>query len=338
MIVHPFTAATPVVADALGSPLGLADAVRLQQEFLRWWHPALECLVATQKLFRRFDDDDLTALYLAAWRFALEQLDTQHKPATEDRILAFITQLDAARFEGANVARYAEVTGIPRETARRKLDKASAMGLLDRVDDARYRLRAFSADILPMFENCLGLARALLACLGRTPAHEGADLPAPAWIALMHAYIVLVLGFWSARRRMTRVSSAISVQSVIELLTVLKSYRRLAIEGATSKVDLATFLSAAPKIRKSPYFVSQIAFVSGLPLNQVRRMCRYLETQGKLEFLGPDAIRPLPLVENVPADLQQAFFSEEVRLGGLRFVGVAMRCLLAPRPEVVGHA
>lgn len=67
-------------------------------------------------------------------------------------------------------------------------------------------------------------------------------------------------------------------------------------------------------------------------------MCRYLENQGRLEFLGPDAIRPLPQVENVPADLQQAFFSEEVRTSGLRFLAVAMNCLLSSRPEAAGHA
>lgn len=317
--------------------IGPADLLRMREKFLHWWHSSLECLVATQKLFRRFDDDDLTALYLAAWHFALDEMAIRQKPSATDRIIGFMTQLDASRFEGETVTRFAEVTGIPRETVRRKLDKAASLMLLERLGDSRFRLRAFSTDILPMFDHCLGLARTLLGCVNRKPT-RGSDLSAPDWLSLMRAYCALLLGFWSTRRKMTRVSSAVSVQSAIELVTILKSYRQLAIDGNPSNVDLQTFLANAPTIRKSPYFIAQLAFISGLPLAQVRHMCRYLETQGKLEFLGPDAIRPLPLVEEMPTNLQQAFFSQDVQISGVRFVGVAMACLMTSDSVGVGHA
>mgnify|MGYP006280469319 CR=1 FL=1 len=313
---------------------GGPEEARFQERFLPWWHTSLECLVAAQKLFRRFDDDDLTCIYLTAWRFALEQIESRQPPPPGSRIVEFLANFDSKEIAGENLAHFAEVTGVPRETVRRKLEMAISLALVERVEAAGFRLRTLSTDILPMFENCLGLSRVLLGCLGRGEIGDGADLSATAWISMMRAYLDLLLSFWAVRRRSTRVSSAISVQSVVELLTVLKSYRRLAADGTLLRTDLATFLSVTPKVRQTPYFVSQIASMSGLNVARVRRMCRNLEAQGRLEFIGHDEVRPLPQLTQVSADFQEAYFSEEMLLAGRRFVSVALGCFATA--ELVG--
>lgn len=333
---NPASTSLPGVLDQ-GHITGPAVALRMRARFLHWWHTTLECLVSTQKVFRRFKDDDITILYLAAWYFALEELSELQKPTADDRIVEFMTRLDASQLKGATLTQFADVTGIPRETVRRKLGKATSLLILDRLEDARFRLCAFSTDILPIFDHCLGLGRSVLGCLSTIPVRSY-NPTAPDWLSLMRAYLALLLSSWSDRRKLTRVSSAVSVQSAIELVTVLNSYRHLAIAGELSRIDLETFLANAPTIRQSPYFIAHLASISGLPVRQVRNMCRYLEAQHKLEFLGADAIRPLPVVNEMSIDLQQAYFSESSRANGIRFVGVALACLLNSTSVDDSHA
>ena len=96
------------------------DRAAIRADFLRWWHRTQECLIATLNLYRRFEDDDITALYIATWWGALEEVRDWGEVEDEKSINAAMRRLDVARLSGMTLVQLSELTGIPRETARRK--------------------------------------------------------------------------------------------------------------------------------------------------------------------------------------------------------------------------
>lgn len=306
-----------------------SDLARLRASFLSWWHCSQECLVATLNLFRRFDDDDIAAVYIATWLSALEEIQDGALATGAHSIVSLMSELDPARFSGISLARLCDITGIPRETARRKLDKAADLLLIERVGEARFRLRALSADIMPLFENCIALADGALHCLDQPRTRAASDLTAEAWVILMRDFFSVMLTFWSVRRSITRGPSVVSVQIAIELLTTLKIYRRIAATGRSSPISLLDAMTIAPDCRKTPYYVVQIAAISHLPIAHVRRMCRNLAAHDRLEIIGPDIVRPKIPLQAFAGQFPDGVFSIQLRAAGLHFIETARSLLKA---------
>ena len=317
-----------------GAPWQDIDRARLRETFLHWWHASQECLVAALNLYRRFDDDDISALYIATWLSALEEIQDGALAAGEGSIVGLMARLEPTHFSGIGMARLCDITGIPRETARRKLDKAVDLMLIECIGKARFRLRALSTDIMPLFENCIALADTTLGCLDKPRTRQVSDLTAESWVALMHEFFSVMLAFWSVRRSVTRGASVVSVQVAIELLTTLKIYRKVATTGASPRISLQDALAIAPHCHKTRYYLVQIAEISHLPMVRVRRMCRNLAAHGRLEFIGTDVVRPRTSEKIFTGQLPDGVFSLGLRDAGLRFIKTAsatLRTVSTPR-------
>lgn len=304
-----------------------SDLAALRTSFLSWWHCSQECLMATLNLFRRFDDDDITAVYIATWLSALEEIHDGALATGANSIVGMMSELDPARFSGISLARLCDNTGIPRETARRKLDKAADLLLVERVGEARFRLRALSTDIMPLFENCIALADGTLHCLDQPRTRAASDLNAEAWVILMRDFFSVMLTYWLVRRSITRGPSLVSVQIAIELLTTLKIYRRIAATGRSSRISLLDAISIVPECHKTPYYVVQIASISHLPTAHVRRMCRNLAAHDRLEIIGPDIVRVKTPPQVFAGQLPDGVFSIQLRDAGFHFIKAARSLL-----------
>lgn len=304
-----------------------AEATLLREQFLPWAHCSLECVLSALTHFRRFDDDDITALYLCLWIQALES--QERIPASVAYSVSnFMSVLSNPMSAGASLAQLSEATGIPRETVRRKLEEAVKFRIVERCARNGFRLSFLSADIVPLFADCLALANQLLQALGRPPPDREATLSLASWITLMRSYLSVILGAWAERRSITRGAAAVSVQISIELMTTLKIYRRLAATGRLSRVDLAVVLGLVPECWATPYFLVQIAAIARLDLGRVRRMCRNLALQKKVRFSGTDAIHPIAPVGSAAGGMPM--LSGGQRDAGFRFIAVAKDILGTP--------
>jgi hypothetical protein len=313
-----------------GGERNAAGTEGLREGFLNWWHTALECLFANLKFFRRFDDDDITALYLATWLGAFEDLVRRDEAPAGKSIDGFLSGIDGSRLSGLNVSELAGLTCLPRETARRKLFKASKLRIIERHGESGFRLFNPSSDIGSLFGQCTALASVSLNTLNRTRVREGADLEVGEWIALMQQYLSWTLAFWSERRSITRGSSAVSVLLAMEILTILKIYRRLAETGQLPRGNLPRALEMAPASLATPYFIAQIAALSRLDVAKVRRMCRKLADREVVKFVGNDAIKPLKSYSVFPGRRSNGAFSERLLGAGFHFVEAATTLLVTP--------
>ena len=304
-----------------------ADAALLREQFLHCAHCSLECVLSTLKHFRRFDDDDITALYLCLWIHTLESQD-RVPGSVEYSVSNFMSVLSNSMSVGVSIAQLSEATGIPRETVRRKLEEATEFRIVERCGRTGFRLSFLSADILPLFADCLALAHQLLHALGRRLADRQSSLSLASWIALMQSYLSVILGAWAERRSVTRGAAAVSVQISIELMTTLKIYRRLAATGRLSRLDLAAVLGLVPECWATPYFIVQIAAIARLDVGRVRRMCRNLASQKKVRFSGGDAIHPIAPVGSAAGEIP--ILSTALRDAGVRFIEVAKDILGTP--------
>jgi hypothetical protein len=297
-----------------------------RSNFLDWWHCSLEGLVFTQRLFRRLQDDDLAALYLAAWLFALDQADRKGIGTADLWSNASIMAGDTTWLTAVPVSEFADITGIPRETARRKLRDASKLLLVTPAGKDGFLLKSFSAEVQPLQEPCLGLARTLLASMAGNASEPPLRLEGGSEARLLRPYLDYILSLWVSRRQVTRISSAVSVQSAMELITTLKVIRRLSLKGICRQIDVATFLREVPAVRTTPYFISQVALICGLPVGQTRRMFRSLEAHGRVAFIDTDSVRPHPVAPSIEPSLWQTYFSEKSRQAGFRFLVATMAC------------
>lgn len=308
------------------------DYANLHANFLHWWHCSKECLLAGLKMYRRFDDDDITALYWALWFDALNDILADFEVPANGSLTGFMADFETSRLSGTTVSRLSQRTDIPRETARRKLERAAELRIIDQLDNGRFRLSALSADIIPLFDYCLALSDTLLGALRQPRTRQSDGLPLASWFSLMRAFLDVLLNIWSLRRGQTRGSSAVSVQLAIEILTILKIYRKLSSRGIPTQLDPGTALSLAPECRASPYYVAQLAGIASLDLLQVRRMCRNLVAQGRMKVLSADIVIPRVPADITAGQLAAGLFSESLREAGFRFIE-ASRTILAP-PQI----
>ena len=332
------TGVFPVDVAALASA---DDYANLHANFLHWWHCSKECLLAGLKMYRRFDDDDITALYWALWFEALSEILANFEVPAEGSLTGFMASFEMSRLSGATVSKLSRLTNIPRETARRKLEQAAELRAIEHLDSGRFRLFALSADITPLFDNCIALSDTLLGAIKQPRTQQPDELPLPPWLFLMRAFFDVMLSIWSLRRGQTRGSSAVSVQVAIEILTVLKIYRRLSSRGTPTKLDPGTALSLAPECRASPYYVAQIAGIANLDALQVRRMCRNLAAQGRMKILSTDIVIPWSPADMSAGQLPAGLFSEGIREAGFRFIEASRTILVTPqvlRKPMSSHA
>lgn len=332
------TGVFPVDVAALASA---DDYANLHANFLHWWHCSKECLLAGLKMYRRFDDDDITALYWALWFEALSEILANFEVPAEGSLTGFMASFEMSRLSGATVSKLSRLTNIPRETARRKLEQAAELRAIEHLDSGRFRLFALSADITPLFDNCIALSDTLLGAIKQPRTQKPDDLPLASWFSLMRAFLEVMLSIWALRRGQTRGASAVSVQVTIEILTVLNIYRRLSSRGTPSQLDPRTALSLAPECRASPYYVAQIAGIANLDILQVRRMCRNLVAQGRMKALSSDVVVPWSPADIAAGQLPAGLFSESLREAGLRFVEASRTHLVTPstlRKTVRAHA
>lgn len=118
----------------------------MQRLFYRWSGQFSSVLIRTRA---RFDGDlDQYVLYLTFLLSALA--DSLNGESGAPR-----------RSRGLNALSLSEITGIPRESARRKLLLLAANGYLNRDDDGlftladRYGLESFFADLQPLFADAV---------------------------------------------------------------------------------------------------------------------------------------------------------------------------------------
>ena len=310
--------------------LSADDYANLDASFLHWWQCSKEGLLAGLKLYRRFGDDDITALYWALWFEALNVVLSDFEVPAGGSLTGFMTGFETSQLAGATVSQLSRLTHVPRETARRKLERAAELRIIEALGSGRFRLFALSADIAPLFENCIALSDTLLSAIKQPRTRKLDDVPLVSWLSLMRAFLEIMLSIWALRRGQTRGSSAVSVQVTIEILTVLNIYRRLTSRGTPSQLDLRTALSLAPECRASPYYVAQLAGIANLDILQVRRMCRNLVAQGRMKALSSDAVVPCSPADIAAGQLPAGLFSAGLREAGLRFIEASRSHLVTP--------
>lgn len=156
--------------DDITTPAAEAAFIRAYHARFAAYHHAWSVFFVTHMgdLRRQFGDLD-EALLLAA--IGLGPVGDKRRAAERRRDSAGLV-FAAAPHGGAptNAKRLAEMTGIPRETVRRKLERFHARGWIERTERGEWRIAVDPAGSAPLVADMRASHEAFLACLARLMA------------------------------------------------------------------------------------------------------------------------------------------------------------------------
>ena len=132
----------------IGKDLGLKSdskvvEVEIRSQFSFYWYHYLSCQLEWLQWWQlKFKDNDLLLIALQATIPTLHFIDKKIKPTNIEDIFKIIGQVNKDKCSQCSISAtsVSEVTGIPRATAIRKLDKLVNLGFLVREKNKRYSI------------------------------------------------------------------------------------------------------------------------------------------------------------------------------------------------------
>jgi hypothetical protein len=249
-----------------------------------WWLPFLEGVLWIGRELRGLGSQDHASLYMAANLFMLEALSAKRSLPTN---LAKEQPLDAVEEHAPHalsfwsLATYAEATGIPRQTASRKLENLVKSGQFV-FDGKGYRPQRASLAPFPQSIPVFGLARWLLHADG----HDATAFRSPElvkeWGALVRHYISAYLALVKPRRSLSGSISDVSVQLAIGALHAAEVRRYCDLNGPRSQPDFENYRALSPHVIDAPHSLRKIAQLCGISVDKCRNECRRLATIQKV--------------------------------------------------------
>jgi len=132
----------------IGKDLGLKSdskvvEVEIRSQFSFYWYHYLSCQLEWLQWWQlKFKDNDLLLIALQATIPTLHFIDKKIKPTNIEDVFKIIGQVNKDECSNCSISAtsVSEVTGIPRATAIRKLDKLVNLGFLVREKNKRYSI------------------------------------------------------------------------------------------------------------------------------------------------------------------------------------------------------
>lgn len=272
-----------------------SDAADAASTFLKWAWPFMEGCLWVNRRFRTVGDQDEALLFLTAWHFLMADIANSQEllgSVGNLPVRAGLARLSPERFRPSSIASFIEETGIPRETARRKLAALVGRGVFVTNNDGTYQLATLDEAIIDVIVPAFGLARWMAAINGWPPAALGQPVSVRSHGGLIRHYLAAYLAMVKARRIHTGRVSHVPVQMAIMLLQTMKVERKLKLEGPAPAADFQAYVALSLPLQDEPYYVRQIARLCDLPLDAVRTSCRQLdEDNGLVTRDGSEALR-----------------------------------------------
>ena len=321
-------------------PVPPAAAPDLASTILLWARPFMEGCVWTNRRYRAIGDQDEMLLYLAAWHFLMNDIAASRDlmdtigglPATQG-----LATLSPDRFRASSLASLVEETGIPRQTARRKVAALVARGTFIAHDDSTFRLARMSDEIFDLSVPAFGLARWMLTFHGWPVEALGEPKSLRSFNGLIRSYLSAYLMLAKQRRIHTGGISQVPIQFGLMLMHVLKVEQALSLEGPPRRWDVLSFAAVALRLMGEPYALRDLARTIDLPLSVVRSNCRRLaDVNGLVTLLDAETLKVGGPGFGGPVPDNRRFYSLEIeqRLSHFtaRVLARARRLASSPRP------
>lgn len=255
------------------------ESLDLNATLLLWARPFLEGALWVTRRFGTVGDQDEALLYLAAWQFLMADFAAHPERAAGfgslpmEEALAFVRPEE---FPAAPAMSLVEETGIPRETARRKLAAMARRGLVVARRDGTFQVARATPDILDLALPASGLARWMLSIHGWPPDCLGEPRSLRSFGALARHYLATYLAFLKPRRIHTGTLSHVPVHIALMLVHLGRIESRIALEGPPARWDFAAYIRGSRQAFAEPILLKQVARMCGLSLAEARTTCRRL--------------------------------------------------------------
>ena len=178
-------------------------AADVASTFLKWAWPFMEGCLWVNKRFRTVGDQDEALLYLTAWHFLMADIANSQEllgSVGNLPVRTGLSQLSPERFRPSSIASFIEETGIPRETARRKLAALVGRGIFTGNNEGAYQLATLDEAIIDVIVPAFGLAR-WMAGIYDWPANAlGHPVSLRSHGGLIRHYLAAYLAMVKARR------------------------------------------------------------------------------------------------------------------------------------------
>ena len=318
-----------VLLQPINKEIQLDPTPLLSRNFFWWRYATLIFLNDSLKLFRHLGDDDLIALSLCAIKGGL--LDIGNSGAKHTSGDTSYADIDVSKLSVIALKEYAGITGIPNETARRKVLSDLPQVPIKGIGSASMRLERFPAEVDYLERFAFALARAILDCLDIPASNVRAECDFVGRALLVERFIELLLSQIRVRRVQTREIPGVSVQCAISLGVAQQVFNLSVRRGQPRAIDLPQYLRAFVEVSElnRPVYLSLLEDCTGLDRAQVFATCKRLRDAGVLRKVERDRIFRASPAGLSSAELKQQVLPEDVWRSTINFVNIAGRVLVS---------
>ena len=125
----------------------------INEIFVLWVRPFLETCLFVNNHYRSLGEQDEALLLAAAWKFFSDDIASNRNLLTSigtHPAESALAKISPEHFRGITLATFIETTGIPRNTASRRLDDLVKQGRLNISGDGTYRLANTPLELLDL--------------------------------------------------------------------------------------------------------------------------------------------------------------------------------------------
>jgi predicted transcriptional regulator len=265
----------------------------INEIFVLWVRPFLETCLFVNNHYRSLGEQDEALLLAAAWKFFSDDIASNRNLLTSigtHPAESALAKISPEHFRGITLATFIETTGIPRNTASRRLDGLVKQGRLQVSGDSTYRLASTPLEMLDLAKPTYIFARWMLVFCGLPPSVLGEPGSLLSFGSLVRHYLAAYVELLKGRRVNTGNTAHIGVQLSIMLLHSVAVDRQLTLEGPSAGWGFRRYQLIAVDIKDQPYFIRELAALTDLPVQVVRRSCRQLEELGFVAVKDNEAI------------------------------------------------
>ena len=257
----------------------------INEIFVLWVRPFLETCLFVNNHYRSLGEQDEALLLAAAWKFFSDDIASNRNLLTSiatHPAESALAKISPEHFRGITLATFIETTGIPRNTASRRLDDLVKQGRLQVSGDSTYRLASTPLEILDLAKPTYIFAQWMLVFCGLTPSALGEPKSLLSFGSLVRHLLAAYVALLKGRRVTTGNTPHMGVQLALMLLHSVAVGRRVTLEGPSEGWGFRRYQLIALDIQTQPYFVREIAALSDLSVPVVRKSCRQLAELGLL--------------------------------------------------------
>ena len=265
----------------------------INEIFVLWVRPFLETCLFVNNHYRSLGEQDEALLLAAAWKFFSDDIASNRNLLTSigtHPAEAALPKIGPEHFRGITLATFIETTGIPRNTASRRLDDLVKQGRLQVSGDGTYRLASTPLEILDLAKPTYIFAQWMLVFYGLPPSALGEPKSLLSFGSLVRHLLAAYVALLKGRRVTTGNTAHIGVQLCLMLLHSLAVSRQLILEGPSAGWGFRRYQLIALGLQDQPYFIREIAALADLPVAVARKSCRQLEELGLIAVKDNEAV------------------------------------------------